>query len=155
MSIEIGQIIEGKITGITAFGAFVSLGDNKSGMVHISEVSSEFVRDIHDCLKEGQTVRVMVTGIDANGRIALSIKRVRQSEQARNAQSASSFERVTAPPEEFVPLGRRKEAGYESFEDMMKKFKADSTAKQNDINRSALSKRSGGYPNPRSQRKTK
>lgn len=67
--------MEGKVTGITGFGAFVSLPEGKSGMVHISEVANSFVSDIKEFIKEGDTVRVKVISIDDAGRINLSIKR--------------------------------------------------------------------------------
>ena len=72
MQIEVGTILEGKVTGIAAFGAFVELSGGKTGLVHISEVSSEYVNDIKDHLKEGQAVKVKVIGTD-NGKISLSI----------------------------------------------------------------------------------
>ena len=58
MDLTVGAIVEGKVTGITKFGAFVALPENKSGMVHISEVASSFVNDIKDFLQEGQQVKV-------------------------------------------------------------------------------------------------
>ena len=72
--LEIGAIVEGKVTGLTAFGAFVSLPDGKSGMVHISEVSNSFVKDIKEFLKEGQDVKVKIVNITDEGKISLSIK---------------------------------------------------------------------------------
>ena len=75
MDLTVGAIVEGKVTGITKFGAFVALPENKSGMVHISEVASSFVNDIKDFLQEGQQVKVKITDIDAeNKRISLSIR---------------------------------------------------------------------------------
>jgi len=78
--LEIGQIVEGKVTGLTSFGAFVSLPDGKSGMVHISEVSNSFVKEIKDHLSEGQTVKVKVIGISDEGKISLSIKKAMPEE---------------------------------------------------------------------------
>ena len=75
MELEIGSIYEGKVTGITKFGAFVLLPTGKSGMVHISEVANTFVSDINDYLKEGQAVTVKLISIDQQGRINLSIKK--------------------------------------------------------------------------------
>ena len=75
MELGVGSILEGKVTGITKFGAFVSLGENKSGLVHISEIANTYVNDIHEHLQEGQAVKVKVLAIDENGRINLSIKR--------------------------------------------------------------------------------
>ena len=82
MELEIGSIYEGKVTGITKFGAFVLLPMGKSGMVHISEVANTFVDDINNYLKEGQTVNVKLIAIDQQGRINLSIKKaLPQTEQ--------------------------------------------------------------------------
>ncbi|NCE63499.1 S1 RNA-binding domain-containing protein [Pseudoflavonifractor sp. 524-17] len=75
MEFGVGSILEGKVTGITKFGAFVSLPENKSGLVHISEIAYSYVNDVKDHLKEGQEVKVKVIGIDENGRINLSIKK--------------------------------------------------------------------------------
>ena len=75
MEFGVGTIVEGKVTGITKFGAFVSLPEGKSGLVHISEIAYSYVNDVKDHLKEGQEVKVKVIGIDENGRINLSIKK--------------------------------------------------------------------------------
>lgn len=75
MAIEVGSILEGKVTGITDFGAFVDLEEGKSGMVHISEVAPTYVNKITDHLQEGQTVKVKVLAIAENGKISLSIKK--------------------------------------------------------------------------------
>ena len=74
MQPEIGKIYEGKVTGITKFGAFVELEPNVSGMVHISEVANTFVSEIKDHLTEGQIVKVKVLVISEDGKISLSIK---------------------------------------------------------------------------------
>ena len=81
MELEIGSIYEGKVTGITKFGAFVLLPTGKSGMVHISEVANTFVSDINDYLKEGQAVTVKLISIDQQGRINLSMKDVKEEEK--------------------------------------------------------------------------
>ena len=74
MELTVGAILEGKVKSITKFGAFISLPDNQTGMVHISEITHAYVNDIHDHLTEGQDVKVMVIGLD-NGKINLSIRR--------------------------------------------------------------------------------
>ena len=76
MSVEVGGVVEGKVTGITKFGAFVDLADGKVGLVHISEVADVYVNDINDFLKVGQTVKVKVLNVDDRGKIGLSIKRL-------------------------------------------------------------------------------
>ena len=68
MEPEVGNILEGKVTTITKFGAFVSLGNGKSGLVHISEIANTFVNDVHDYLQEGQTVKVLVLSTDNGDR---------------------------------------------------------------------------------------
>ena len=75
MELTVGAILEGKVKSITNFGAFVSLPENKTGMVHISEVANAYVSDIRQHLTEGQDVKVMVIGTE-NGKINLSIKRL-------------------------------------------------------------------------------
>ena len=75
MDFTVGSIYEGKVTGITGFGAFVQLAPGKSGMVHISEIANTFVDDIKKHIKEGDIVKVKLIGIDQNGRINLSIKK--------------------------------------------------------------------------------
>ena len=75
MELTVGAVLEGKIKTITNFGAFVSLPENKTGMVHISEVANAYVSDIRQHLTEGQDVKVMVIGTE-NGKINLSIKRL-------------------------------------------------------------------------------
>ena len=76
MQLEVGSILEGKVTGITKFGAFVELPGGKTGMVHISEVASTYVKEIKDFLTENQTVKVKVISISEEGKVALSIKKV-------------------------------------------------------------------------------
>ena len=79
--LEVGQILEGKVTGLTGFGAFVALPDGKSGMVHISEVSNVFVKEIKDHLTEGQDVRVKIIALSDDGKISLSIKQAAEGEK--------------------------------------------------------------------------
>ena len=76
MEFGVGSILDGKVTGITKFGAFVALPDGRSGLVHISEIAYSYVNEVSDYLKEGQEVKVKVIGIDQANRINLSIKKV-------------------------------------------------------------------------------
>ena len=93
MELTVGTILEGKIKSITNFGAFVSLPENKTGMVHISEVANAYVSDIRQHLTEGQDVKVMVIGTD-NGKINLSIKRLEPKPQREgNAPRQGGFQR--------------------------------------------------------------
>ena len=83
MELTVGAVLEGKVKSITNFGAFVSLPENKTGMVHISEVANAYVSDIRQHLTEGQDVKVMVIG-NENGKINLSIKRLEAKPQREN-----------------------------------------------------------------------
>lgn len=140
--VEIGAIIEGKITGLTNFGAFVSLPDNKTGMVHISEVSSTYVNDIHEHLKEGQQVKVKVIDITAEGKISLSIKKA-----ADNSENEEKRERPKRNPKPrsssnvWKGTPENKSDAPMSFEDMMAKFKQVSDEKMTDLKRANDGKR--------------
>lgn len=87
MQVEIGEILEGKVTGITKFGAFVELEEGKTGMVHISEVSNSYVEDINQFLKEGDVVKVKVINITEDGKISLSIKKTQPKPERPQAQN--------------------------------------------------------------------
>ncbi len=115
--LEIGSVVEGTVSGITAFGAFIALPNGKTGLVHISEVADEFVRDVRDFLKEQDPVRVKVLSLDERGRIALSIK-----------QADPSYQRSAARQP-----GRR--GGAQSFEDKLSKFLKDSEDRMTDLRR--------------------
>ncbi len=140
--LEVGSIVEGKITGLTAFGAFVSLPDGKSGMVHISEVSDSFVKDIKAVLKEGQEVKVKVVGISEEGKISLSIRKAQEAPQ----KEAPRKPRNDRPRNANVWQGQPKQNKEEmSFEDMMARFKQVSDEKMTDLKRNSESKHGGGY----------
>ena len=140
--LEIGAIVEGKVTGLTNFGAFVSLPDGKSGMVHISEVSNSFVKDIKDHLKEGQDIKVKVVNITDEGKISLSIKKAEDTPR----ESAPRPKRNDRPRNNNVWQGQSKQQNDSamSFEDMMARFKQVSDEKMTDLKRSTDSKH-GGY----------
>ena len=141
MQIEAGMILEGKVTSIAGFGAFIALPEGRTGMVHISEISPSFVRDIRDFLSEGQTVEVMVLNVGENGKIALSIKRAAMKrEEEEKAKSA-----LSRAPAEYTPPNRRRTGDGDSFEDMMTRFKAASDEKISDLKKASDGKRSGGY----------
>ena len=99
MELTVGAILEGKIKTITNFGAFVSLPENKTGMVHISEVANAYVSDIRQHLTEGQDVKVMVIGTE-NGKINLSIKRLEPKPQRENNGPRPGGFRTNAPRRE-------------------------------------------------------
>lgn len=92
MLVEVGKIVDGKVSGITNFGAFVQLSNGQTGLVHISEIAEEYVKDIKTHLKENQTVKVKIISVDNNGKISLSIKRALD-----NKNSKSPIVRSTKP----------------------------------------------------------
>lgn len=126
MSIEVGDIIEGVVTGITPFGAFVSLPGNVTGLVHISEVADAYVKDVKDYLQEQDKVKVKVIKIDPKGKIGLSVKQ--------------------ASPD-YVPRGQRRDnkpkANQISFEDKLAKFMRESDEILSEFKRSTDAKRGG------------
>ena len=149
MALQVGDIVEGKVTGIKPFGAFVSLPENKNGLVHISEVSYEFVQDLSAVLEEGQTVQVKVLSIAPDGKIALSIKRTQPAPERGNRQGGGQRpaqqqrpKREEKPrvwhPKPPVPQGEM------SFEDMMARYKSRSEEKIADLKRVTENHR-GGY----------
>ncbi len=141
--LEIGAIVEGKVTGLTAFGAFVSLPDGKSGMVHISEVSNSFVKDIKEHLKEGQDVKVKVVNITDEGKISLSIKKAEDTPR-ESAPRPKRAERPRNNNNVWQGQSKQQNDSAMSFEDMMARFKQVSDEKMTDLKRSTDSKH-GGY----------
>ena len=95
MELTVGAILEGKVKSITNFGAFISLPENKTGLVHISEVANAYVSDIRTFLTEGQDVKVVVIGLE-NGKVNLSIKRLEAKPQRENTAPRNNF-RSAAP----------------------------------------------------------
>ncbi len=143
MAIEIGAILEGKVTGITNFGAFIELPEKATGMVHISEVSSSFIKDIHEKLTEGQTVTVKVIDINEKGKIALSIKKAMPEEEEPRPKRPDRPKKA----QPAVWTGTQKtESENMSFEDMMAKFKSVSDEKMSDLKKNSASKRGASIP---------
>lgn len=116
MELTVGTLLEGKVKSITKFGAFILLPENRTGMVHISEISNSYVSDIRAHLNEGDTVRVRVIGIDESGKISLSIKRAQEPER-RPPRPRSDAPKSAAPK---APL---------TFEEKLKQFMSDSDSK--------------------------
>lgn len=77
MSIEVGSKVQGKVTGITNFGAFVELGQGTTGLVHISEVADNYVKDINEHLTVGDEIKVKIINVEKDGKIGLSIKKAK------------------------------------------------------------------------------
>ena len=156
MELQVGSILEGKVTSITKFGAFVALDNGKSGLVHISEIANTFVNDVHDYLQEGQAVKVLVLSTE-NGKVNLSIKRTlpRPERPARSPRPSGSHPAGTSRPvAQARPAARAQQplppSGDQSFEDKLKQFLSSSEGKMADLNRS-LDGRRGGAENPRAR----
>ena len=136
MELETGGIYEGKVTGITKFGAFVSFEGGKSGLVHISEVANSFVNDVNEHVKLGQQINVKVLSISSEGKINLSIKRVEQNEAPAREEKAPAAapKRFNSPVkhEKYVmaPVQTVNEnSGNVDFEDRLKKFMQESDSR--------------------------
>lgn len=133
MELTVGAVLEGKVKSITNFGAFVSLPDNKTGMVHISEVANSYVSDIRQHLTEGQDVKVVVIGME-NGKINLSVKRLEQK-QPREGSPARPAHRQNATQQNrtaAVSAAAPKTAD-QLFEEKLKQFMTESDSKLSSI----------------------
>src|SRR5690242_16070581 len=136
MSVEVGSKVQGKVTGITNFGAFVELPGGSTGLVHISEVADNYVKDINDHLKVGDQVEVKVLNVE-NGKIGLSIKKAKdrpepekkQYSQSQRPRQSRSNDRNNNKPE--------------TFESKMAKFLKDSEDRLSSLKRNTESKRGG------------
>lgn len=167
MAVEIGKIYEGKVTGITKFGAFVEIENGISGMVHISEVSNSFVNDINDVLKIGDAVKVKVIKKTDDGKISMSIKQTEarprakgfgKSPDSRGQKSGQQAGRQGGKPQfksrQAVPASDlnkdvvysdgfvQKASGDANFEDMLSKFKASSEERMSELKRAGDNRRS-------------
>jgi S1 RNA binding domain protein len=134
-TVEVGHVVQGTVTGITHFGAFVALPNGKTGLVHISEVADAYVRDIKDYLKENDVVRVKVLSMDDRGKIALSIRQA--DPRPRDAGPGGP------PPRGARGPGARNRRPPGTFEDKLKQFLKDSEDRLSDLRRNTDSKRGG------------
>ncbi|HAV21500.1 MAG: S1 RNA-binding domain-containing protein [Bacillota bacterium] len=122
-SLEVGSIVEGRVTGITYFGAFVELAGGQTGLVHISEVADTYVKDINDYLKENDVVKVKILSVEGD-KIGLSIKQANPDYRPMRSRRTPS-------------------AAQQSFEDKLSKFLKESDERLSDLKRSQDSKRGG------------
>lgn len=118
-----GTVLDGTVRSIAGFGAFINLPEGKTGLVHISEVASTFVTDIHQHLTEGQTVRVKILNTDERGRMSLSIKQAENPPARKPAEERPA--RRSPRPQSFQPVRTEPE----SFEEKLKQFMVDSNSK--------------------------
>lgn len=138
MQLEVGAVFDGKITGLTNFGAFVELPNGKTGMVHISEVANAFVKEIREYVKENQVVKVKVLSISDDGKVSLSMKKALDPPAAATAKNRRG--ETSRPTLEWQAP---KKDDSMSFEDMMSKFKQASDEKMSDLKRASESKHGG------------
>lgn len=134
MSIEVGSKLQGKVTGITHFGAFVELPQGSTGLVHISEVADNYVKDINDHLKVGEEVLVRVLNVEKDGKIGLSIRKAKD----KPASSSRSGHRGQRSRQ-----GRSNHRAKESFEQKMSRFLKESEDRLSSLKRNTESKRGG------------
>ena len=130
MELAVGEVYEGKVTGITKFGAFVQLPNGRSGLVHISEVANAFVSDVHEHVQIGQAVRVRLLSVSDEGKINLSIKRALETPRGTGAPAdvrprAPRPQTAAAAP---VPAAQQS-SGNQDFEDRLKKFMQESDSR--------------------------
>ena len=140
MELAVGAIVDGKVTGITKFGAFVSLPEGRSGLVHISEIAYTYVNEVSDHLHEGQEVKVKIIGIDQSNRINLSIKQVEPPPQRAPRQGGGPRQSGGGrPPRQGGgaprPMGFVHQAPKEptDFEDRLKQFMQSSDSKLSEL----------------------
>ena len=149
MQLEVGEVFEGKVTGITKFGAFVAMPDGKNGLVHISEIANTFVSDINEFVKTGETVKVKVIGIGEGGKVNLSMKQAQPPQPRQNRPRPAGGQDSREPRESregrpqqqrrnFAPREDRRSGqvsgptGDVSFEDKLKQFMQESDSRMAD-----------------------
>ena len=158
MSIEVGNILPGKVTGITNFGAFVDLGNRKTGLVHISEVSNSYIKDIKDVLTVGDEVQVKVMEISGDGKVSLSIRRASADSSEENVEEKPKFQKSASRNQEGqgfkkqsyaskpAPSFEKKspsQAKVTDFDAMMSSFLKDSEDRLTSLKRNTEGKRGG------------
>ncbi len=139
MQLKVGDIVEGKVTGIKDYGVFIDIGEGKSGMVHISEVSRTYVNNINDHLKLGDEVKAKVLTVGDDGKIALSIKRALEPERKpreggeQRRRERKPYQPPAKPDGSYTWMPKKNEPA--SFEEMMNRFKQTSDEKFSDLKR--------------------
>lgn len=121
--ITVDSVVEGRVTGITKFGAFIDLGEGRVGLVHISQIAHTYVTDINQHLKVGDTVKVRVVGTTKDGKYDLSIKQLEKREVRSERREPPKFS--------------------SSFEDKMNAFLKQSEEKLLDLKRNLQEKQEG------------
>ena len=129
MGLEVGAVVEARVTGITKFGAFVALPEGKSGLVHISEIAGGYVNDVAEHLSVGQSVKVLVMNIAPDGKISLSIKRAEAAAAAKGQPSQRAERPARQEGAASQPRPVNTNSGIEDFEDRLKKFMRESDSR--------------------------
>lgn len=129
MSIEVGSKLQGKVTGITNFGAFVELSEGRTGLVHISEVADKYVKDINEHLTVSDQVTVKVINVEKDGKVGLSIKKAKDNPHQGHRKSSNN--------------PRKNQKRTESFEDKMNSFLKDSEDRLASLRKHTETKRGG------------
>ena len=132
MELTVGAVLEGKVKTITNFGAFVSLPENKTGMVHISEVANTYVSDIRQHLTEGQDVKVVVIAIDGS-KINLSIKRLEAQSGSQNSGAPRRENHAPRPAKAAPTPPPAPKTADQLFEERLKQFMTESDSKISSI----------------------
>ncbi|PKM83643.1 MAG: RNA-binding protein S1 [Firmicutes bacterium HGW-Firmicutes-13] len=130
MSLEVGSIVEGTVTGITNFGVFIQLPGGEIGLVHISEIADTYVKNINDYLQKRDKVKVKILCIDQGGKIGLSIKQANKT-QKQNEYKPNEHKRKGSPSKKL------------NFEDKLVKFFKESDERQQDLKKNTEAKRGG------------
>ncbi|ANZ58589.1 RNA-binding protein S1 [Fructilactobacillus lindneri] len=150
MALEVGEIVTGKVSGITGFGAFVDLGNHQTGLVHISEVSDGFVKDVHDILTVGDEVKVKVTKVGDDGKIGLSIRKATDNHEAskpkqdhHTARDNHSDHPSRHSQKNFGSHNNHRENKEEKFDDLLSNFLKESESRMSVIKKNTEGKRGG------------
>ncbi len=143
-SIAVDSIVEGRVTGIMKFGAFVDLGERNVGLIHISQISNTYVTDVAQHLKVGDTVKVRVIGVTKDGKYDLSIKQLEKREEKKFDRPGQSAGGPAGGPRRYERREPRKFSN--SFEEKMTNFLKQSEEKLLDWKRNIQVKQEGKKP---------
>lgn len=145
MQLSVGTVVEGKVSKIMNFGAFIDIDGGGSGMVHISEITNSYVKDINDHLKVGDSVKAKVVSINENNKIALSIKALQPAEPKPEGNRGQFHKKNDAPAHKnnrsgnntyvYTPKPSAPPSTGDSFEDMLSRFKKASDDRMSDLSR--------------------
>lgn len=146
MSLDIGSVVQGTVVGITNFGAFIELPDGATGLVHISEISNEYVKKVQDFLTRDDKVEVKIIGKNKKGKYDLSIKQVKTPVEEKpkvKSPRKSKYHRDNSRKFEPKPAVQQSHKS-STFEDKLAQFLKDSEQKQLDIKKKSEPKRKKG-----------